>query len=353
MANARFNVVCPSCEANVSIRSEASIGKKVECPKCKYRFTVPEPEGYVEEAPKKAKKGKKEKSGKKSPILLFALIGVLAVAALGAGGFFLFGGDDGGSSDGTASSSGSSSSTSSSSGPTESYPEDEGNGEGTNPDTPPTDTAIKPTPRPSGAADPTNLLPGDATAVYHIDFQRLASEADVLKRAFFDSYVRSLFKQSLTFEIDNLGTYIHTLVGPQRDPFAVIQSIDPISEAEFLRLKLEPLGGAGSRKAYKIVSNPIVNAMSETFTAGTLFEILGLPGIETDSAPEKAKRKQTELAVTLYDDYTVLVSTPNELTKFLNSLDADGNPPFLSKLTEAPPPPPEPTPDEDQGEGDE
>ena len=45
MANVRYNVDCPSCEASVPIRSSAMIGKKTECPKCKYRFTVPEPPG--------------------------------------------------------------------------------------------------------------------------------------------------------------------------------------------------------------------------------------------------------------------------------------------------------------------
>src|SRR5271169_1353617 len=38
-----FKQPCPSCEALVPIRDAAMIGKKVECPKCKYRFVVEEP----------------------------------------------------------------------------------------------------------------------------------------------------------------------------------------------------------------------------------------------------------------------------------------------------------------------
>ena len=43
MANTRFSVPCPSCEASVPIKGAELIGKKTECPKCKYRFVVPDP----------------------------------------------------------------------------------------------------------------------------------------------------------------------------------------------------------------------------------------------------------------------------------------------------------------------
>src|SRR4051794_29533514 len=48
MAITPFKQSCPSCEALVPIRDAALIGKKIECPKCKYRFVV--------EAPADAKK---------------------------------------------------------------------------------------------------------------------------------------------------------------------------------------------------------------------------------------------------------------------------------------------------------
>ena len=48
------------------IRDEALIGKKVECPKCKYRFVVEEPEGFgddgVGETTPKKRPVKKKKS---------------------------------------------------------------------------------------------------------------------------------------------------------------------------------------------------------------------------------------------------------------------------------------------------
>src|SRR3954465_6687349 len=38
-----FKVQCPSCEAPVLIKNPDLVGKKVECPKCKYRFKVEAP----------------------------------------------------------------------------------------------------------------------------------------------------------------------------------------------------------------------------------------------------------------------------------------------------------------------
>ena len=75
MANVKFELDCPKCDEAIVIRSSAQIGKKVECPKCKYRFTVPEMEDDdADEAP--AKKGGKKKAGSGM------LIGGLGVGAI-------------------------------------------------------------------------------------------------------------------------------------------------------------------------------------------------------------------------------------------------------------------------------
>lgn len=42
-ATASFKQQCPSCEAWVPIRDPNLIGRKIDCPKCKYRFVVEEP----------------------------------------------------------------------------------------------------------------------------------------------------------------------------------------------------------------------------------------------------------------------------------------------------------------------
>ena len=44
-----FKQLCPSCEAMVPIRDPGLIGRKIDCPKCKYRFVVEEPAEVEEE----------------------------------------------------------------------------------------------------------------------------------------------------------------------------------------------------------------------------------------------------------------------------------------------------------------
>jgi len=53
-----FKQQCPSCEAMVPIRDPSLIGRKIDCPKCKYRFVVEEP-ADTEQDEAAAKPGKK------------------------------------------------------------------------------------------------------------------------------------------------------------------------------------------------------------------------------------------------------------------------------------------------------
>jgi hypothetical protein len=43
MAVSSYKQPCPSCEAMVSIKDASLVGKKIDCPKCKYRFQVEKP----------------------------------------------------------------------------------------------------------------------------------------------------------------------------------------------------------------------------------------------------------------------------------------------------------------------
>jgi hypothetical protein len=49
MAVKSFTQQCPSCEANVPIKDRGLVGKKIDCPKCKYRFVVENPAEPAEE----------------------------------------------------------------------------------------------------------------------------------------------------------------------------------------------------------------------------------------------------------------------------------------------------------------
>lgn len=66
---ATFKQQCPSCEAMVPIRDRGLIGRKIDCPTCKYRFVVDEPadgpgDDEDDAPPAKAAKGKATASGK-------------------------------------------------------------------------------------------------------------------------------------------------------------------------------------------------------------------------------------------------------------------------------------------------
>src|SRR5436309_5079854 len=120
-----FKQQCPSCEAMVPIRDPGLIGRKIDCPKCKYRFVVEKPADAEEEADTKTKpgatavttkpgaKGKakagkatrrgeddedgapaKKKGGSSKMLILGIGLAVVALAALGVGAYLIFGGDE-------------------------------------------------------------------------------------------------------------------------------------------------------------------------------------------------------------------------------------------------------------------
>ena len=64
-AQTSYKQQCPSCEAMVLIKDSSLVGKKIECPKCKYKFVVEEPEG-ADDGPGASRKGDSTATAKKS-----------------------------------------------------------------------------------------------------------------------------------------------------------------------------------------------------------------------------------------------------------------------------------------------
>jgi hypothetical protein len=125
---ASFKQQCPSCEAMVPIRDANLIGRKIDCPKCKYRFVVEEPVAEVEDdeeddgpvkrrdardeddedaGGKSQRKGRRgadddedeggkraKKKGIPPKVLAMVGIGVVAVVLLVGVGWLIFGGED-------------------------------------------------------------------------------------------------------------------------------------------------------------------------------------------------------------------------------------------------------------------
>ncbi len=343
MANIRYNVDCPSCEASIPIRSSSMVGKKTDCPKCKYRFVVPEPPD--EDGAESSKKGKKtaKKDGSKTLIYVGAGVGVLAVILLAVAGIFLAGGSD--SKPNTASNPPVKPVVSPGAGASaDDKTKEPGAGDTTGTsktDETPGTTAPKPNPK---LKDVTNLLPNETTAVYRVNFDRLNSHATPLANAIFDTKVKDLFRNSMTFGADNLATYIHCVVGPDRDTFGVFRTKSPIDEtAVYNTLKIEklPNGVKRGREMFLLKSNGFVDAVSQAFTTRTLTKMVGidLPPL-TQAEKDAAAKKQ--YAICVYDTQTIFLGELLNMERFLDDFGDNGFPPFKSDLTteEAAPPAP-------------
>ncbi len=344
MANIRYNVDCPSCEASVPIRSSSMIGKKTECPKCKYKFVVPEPpdeDGGSGAASKKGKKSAK-KAGSKTLIYVGAGVGVLAVVLLVVAGIFLVGGDDkpapitagGGTkplSGGTASPPVAPKEGGSDAGPGAKAEE---------PGATTTPAAAAATPN-SKLKDITNLLPNETTAVYRVNFDLLNSHATPLANAFFDTKIKDLFRNAMTFGTDNLATYIHCVVGPDRDTFGVIRTKSPIDETAFFNnLKDGKLPNGvkrGGKEMFLLKGNAFVDSISQAFTTRTLTKMVGIE-LPPMSQAEKDALAKKQYSVCVFDSQTIVLGDLLTMERYLDDLSDTGYPPFKSELTTEQPP---------------
>ncbi len=366
MATTNYTVSCPSCEATVPIRSSASIGKKIECPKCKYRFVVPEPpddEGGDAKAKEKPAAKKKAKSGN-TKVLIGVGLGVLAVGVLVVGAIFLFGDDS--SPSGTTNTnrpSGSSGGVAATT-PTSATTTPGGGAAGDTTTTPGSDTPTTatgttggeqanpmgggekqqaaPPPAPGEGKDPTNLLPGETRAVYRVNADRLAQTATPVQTALFDANIRALFEKSFAFPVSNVAVYIHCVVDPDREPFAVIRTKTPFDQkAIYEKLDLEKPNNPASqvkRDYFLIKSNAFIDAASQAFSTRSLASLAGLP--LPPAEPTRAPAKKYALCV--YDTQTLLIGAEGVMERFLTDLQDNGYPPFRSELTPAEPVPASP-----------
>lgn len=362
MANS-FTVPCPSCESGVPVKGRGMIGKKIDCPKCKYRFTVPDPDAAADHAPAADETPQKKKKKGSPMVLVGVLLGVLAVGLLGIGGYFLFGTSD------------SSSSSSSSAGRSQSprpavtpaatqsgNPANTGTGQppagggtGGTAEPPPggpavpapdeqlnvpgAPVAVKPaTPPPEveklvppdKMKDPTNLLPGLTSAVFRVNMERVIQTP--LYNAFFEPQVLDSFRNSLTFDAGEMQTVIITVVDPDRDPFVVIRTKSPVSSRKmFERLDLQrgPQAPIQGRDYFVIKSNAFITAVNRVLSTEALLGEAGLPVTEED----KKRWKEKPLALTIYDSQTLIIADVNILERYLIDLDKNGDPPQVTQVT--------------------
>ncbi|HUR54297.1 MAG TPA: IBR domain-containing protein, partial [Gemmataceae bacterium] len=309
-----FKVPCPSCEAQVLIKNPNLIGTKVECPKCKYRFKVEEPAaegGGEDKAKKKEEKAAKPKKKNKSK-MTGILVAVGVVVLLGGVGYAVLGGkkkDPAPPRNNT------------SVGNTNPTPDE---GDQKKDEKPPEKAKPKYT-LPLSDKDPTNLLHGQAVAVYRVNMEQATQSP--LFNGLFDAN-SDLFKSSMGFEIGNVETYYHCVVGADRSAFGVMRLVAPTAAKDLTaKMSLEPGPKmVKDRALHTIKSNPFLTAVGQTLAARSVL------GDVYETMPGKAATPPKTSGVCFYDTQTILLGDLATVEQFLTGLKADGYPVFKSVL---------------------
>jgi hypothetical protein len=313
---ASFKVPCPSCEHQVSIKSDSLIGTKVECPKCKYRFKVEEPAGGVPKDAEKADKKKSTPDGakkKQSKKTVAVVVGVLAVGVLGAVGYAVVGGGktptpvpkntipknnnpgNAGANTGNGSDTGDS---------------EDGKGKDNN------TGDLKPkTTVPVSTKETSNLLHGQTAALYRLDIDKIRQTPTTI---LFDRAMLDMFRASLGLSIEQVGLYYHGYVGETRDPFGVIRLIQPATETDLVA-NMPGLSAPKTVKTWKLYSfksNPFVAGVSHSLSFGSLFGELyeRLPKAPTPPA-------NRTIGMCVYDTQHILIGDYARLQEFLTGID--------------------------------
>ena len=354
MANTRFSVACPTCDAPVPIKNDSLVGKKVECPTCKAPFVVPpnpataaadtSPETPAAKSKAKTKPKKVPAApGAKKPAntkLLAGLgIGAAAILVLGVAGFFLLSGGDEPKKPTPPARNYAQNTTPTSDRGGDADPAPGGAAETTpGAETPPPEKPpepVKPPQPPSPVRELTNLLPGDAKGVYRVNHDTLSLQATPLFNAIFDTKVRDLFRQSLTFGSDQLATSMHCVVGPERSAFVLLRSKGEFdTESMAKEMKLAAAKKAKGGEYFPLKANPFVEALAGAFSKRVLAQAVGI-----DLPVPPPSDAATEYALSILDPRTVAIGESKAVASYLDGLKDNGFPAFKSEPPPAAPPP--------------
>jgi hypothetical protein len=324
-----FKQQCPSCEAMVPIRDPGLIGRKIDCPKCKYRFVVEEPAEEADDEDKKAPSGitsKKPASGKAAPkrrgeddeddfddkpkakksggsgMLIVGLgLAAVAVIALAVGGWLLFGSDsDTPDSTSPRASVNSPSSNSKSGEAKQNTPQDAGKPKG----------EIKPS-----LPDMTNLLPNETEIVLNIPVEQLLNN--------------SAFKKAtlMTPGSFNSGAFQRNWGIPASDITRVVMSFNPHKKAWFSVMRLnKPV------KEEQVVAK--LKIKPETPVGGMKYYMLKKPLDSLSTTLLKGNQSGDKFALHFVDQYTVVCANLEPMKQFLTE---KGKPKHLSEAPSAAP----------------
>jgi hypothetical protein len=336
---AGFKQQCPSCEAMVPVKDTSFVGKKIDCPKCKYRFVVEDPdvakdnEAVDEPKPVKAlkkgkdtngvtarkpvnarpapvngKKGKirpddddeppapaKKKSGASTTLIVGIGLGVVAVIGLVIAGLVIAGVFD---SDPPKKSTG---------GSTETAQKDDGDKK-----------ADKPQVAEFKGSDITNLLPNDTDEVMRINLSK-AMPGSIGKLAFGPgspgTFSRSAFENRFGFKIEAIETDIQAINKKQHWHFNVLRMTKDL-DMEELKTNL----GLRKEEAFTDMEVFTITAEMDSFSK-FLFQI----------EPKNRKDMPPPLLLTMPDKRTLVIAHLAPMKKFVED---KGAPKPLSKAPE-------------------
>lgn len=386
------------------IKDRSMIGKKTDCPKCKYRFIVTEPEDELldeEEAPPPAKKpaasksaaataaGKKSAAGqdvedappKKSPgkkkkprpepeenlddreeqpqtkkaaannkktFYIGIGVGVVALIALGVGGYIMFGSDSGSSSTGgggVAKGGGAGNQGSGGGFAKGGGGKFKPGGSGKVKPGEPTDPSQPSRPTPTGGNAFLALLPNDTQSVFSADVERLGRTVPV--QLLVGAFREDPIENQLGIAAANIERFIQGRHLNQQRTFNIVRTRQAYSEDSVKRhLELEANEMVSGFAWYRIGKQDLLQLM--TIINASLQQIPWKASNNwklQDSTPWSANRP---MAAHFYDKNTLIIADEEWLRAFLN----DGRTPkiMVNELGENEPKQPDEQPPEGQPE---
>jgi hypothetical protein len=343
---ASFKQQCPSCEALVPIRDANLIGRKIDCPKCKYRFTVEDPgteadDSEVSETPQKAGRNegngkgtaaktkggprrrpdeddaddgaeKSKSAGGSSTVILIGIAALVAVVILGVVAYLIF-------SD-SSSNKNSSASTGSGGGPA-GFPAPSGPGPGgpgvglttiepSQGDKGDTKTETPPPSVSSGSLElVTNMLPGETEGVTTFRLDQLQRTA--LGRTIFNmpgAFRNDALAKRLGIPIGDIELLVQAWNFTQNWTLTVIHTTRPVNQHALetaLGLKKAP-EQIENQEYYLLAANPWLDHLGRLAFATVL-----------QMEPAKVPARTGPLALRVFDDQTLVFADVAPMKQFL------------------------------------
>ncbi len=316
---AGFKQQCPSCEALVPIRDPDLIGRKIDCPKCKYRFVVEDPAGAdADEAPKSKKgpdknakkpvkaKGKRRpddeddddrssssKGGGSNKLLIGGLVGGVALIALAITAYFLLSDD--------SSTPKAGSSVASTPAPKPSVPDEEEK-----------KTAVEEKPAAVASADMiTNLLPPDTEGVCAVRLNSFVQNP--VGHAIFGApgtFLVGGLQRNLGFSPADVDLLLQGWNFSSNWTINILHSTKPFDKnAIIAALKLKPADAKIQDQEYFVAdNNPWLDALGRAAFARLV-----------QTSPTRLTVRSGKLGARFYDDQTLVLADLVPLQTFLNA----------------------------------